>query len=80
MNCAQYETNIDEPARPKAMSRVRNRGAEIHRAGRILHGVVQKRELTDNRIIRSIRQTHLGSERARAHLLLHSPSDCFGRW
>ena len=52
------------------MSGIRNRGAEIHCTGPILHGIVEKRELTDNRITQVIRKTHLSLKPALVHLLL----------
>src|SRR5260370_28184788 len=71
MNRAQHQTDVNEAAWPQTMIRIRNRGAQIHSPGRVLDGIIKKRELTNNRIIRSIRQTHLSLESAGAHLLLH---------
>src|SRR5947208_8239651 len=70
MNCAQHETNVDEPARPRAMVSVGNRRAHVDCARRVLHGIVEKRKLTGHRIS-PIRQTHFSLERALAHLFLH---------
>src|SRR5260370_10533072 len=71
MNRAQQQTDVTEAVWPKTMIRIRNRGAQIHSPGRVLDGIIKKLELTNNRIIRSVRQTNLSLEPAGAHLLLH---------
>ena len=79
MDRAQNETNVYEPARPESMPDIGNRRAQIHLAGRVLHRIVEKRELTDDWIIRGIGETNLGSERALRASAAALLSDCFAK-